>query len=53
VRPKVLVFVDFFEEMIKKYRTSFSTGVVHSFTGTYEEASAYLELGLYIGLNGW
>src|SRR3989344_1252651 len=27
-------------------------GVIHSFTGTREEAQKYLELGFYIGLNG-
>ena len=27
-------------------------GVIHSFTGTYADATKYVELGLYIGLNG-
>ena len=27
-------------------------GVIHSFTGTLEEAKKYLELGLYLGFNG-
>ena len=27
-------------------------GVIHSFTGTWEQAQKYFELGFYIGLNG-
>jgi TatD DNase family protein len=27
-------------------------GVIHSFTGTYEEAKKYIKLGFYIGFNG-
>lgn len=28
------------------------SGVVHSFTGTWEEAQNYLDLGMFIGING-
>ncbi|KAI9207036.1 deoxyribonuclease TATDN1 [Polychytrium aggregatum] len=41
-----------FLDMIAKNRHRFTTGVVHSFTGTIEEALAYIQQGLYIGLNG-
>lgn len=42
---------DFFE-IVRKYRSEFSTGVVHSFDGTVEDAKKITDLGLYIGLNG-
>lgn len=37
-----------------KLKTENSTlrGVIHSFTGTLQEAQKYVELGFYIGLNG-
>ncbi|KAG0036940.1 TatD DNase [Podila clonocystis] len=41
-----------FGELITKHRSRFSNGVVHSFTGTLEEMQSYLDLGLYIGING-
>ncbi|EFA82111.1 deoxyribonuclease [Heterostelium album PN500] len=41
-----------FVEVIKKYRHTFTYGVVHSFDGTIEEAKQLIELGLHIGING-
>jgi TatD DNase family protein len=41
-----------FGAIIRKNRGRFSTGVVHSFTGTLEEMRDYVAQGLYIGLNG-
>ncbi|DAZ97676.1 TPA: hypothetical protein N0F65_009677 [Lagenidium giganteum] len=41
-----------FYAMIAQNRHRFSNGVVHSFTGSTEEAQKLLELGLYIGING-
>lgn len=38
-----------FTEMISKNRSRFSNGVVHSFTGSTQEALKLVELGLYIG----
>lgn len=42
-----------FVEIMKKHRPKIARGVVHSFTGTAEEAAGYLELGLHIGITGW
>ena len=44
-------FHDFYAVM-KQHISSVKGGVVHSFTGSIEEAIAFTELGLYIGING-
>ncbi|KAF9925929.1 TatD DNase [Linnemannia zychae] len=41
-----------FGKLIAKHRSRFTNGVVHSFTGSVEEMKQYLDLGLYIGING-
>lgn len=41
-----------FGRVIKQHRHRFTTGVVHSFTGTMEEMELYVDLDLYIGING-
>lgn len=41
-----------FVEIISKNRDKFSTGVVHSYTGTLSELKKLLDLDLYIGVNG-
>lgn len=41
-----------FLRVVTENRACFTTGVVHSFTGTQEEMLAYVQLGLYIGING-
>jgi len=43
---------DDFLDIIKRHRDKFTHGVVHSFTGTIEEAKAFLDLDLFIGING-
>ncbi|KAJ2825856.1 hypothetical protein IWW50_002657 [Coemansia erecta] len=41
-----------FERIMRANRSRYSAGVVHSFTGTADEARELLDLGLYIGING-
>ncbi|KAG0066248.1 TatD DNase [Linnemannia elongata] len=41
-----------FAKIITENRSRFKDGVVHSFTGTQEELKTYIDLGLYISLNG-
>lgn len=41
-----------FVSILQKNRHRFTQGVVHSFTGTLQEAKQILDLDLYIGLNG-
>lgn len=41
-----------FGRVVRENRSRFSTGVVHSFTGTMEEMQNYVDLDLYIGING-
>jgi len=43
---------DDFIDIVTRNRRRFSTGVVHSFTGTIEEAKKILDLDLFIGFNG-
>lgn len=39
-------------DIVRKNRDRFRHGVVHSFTGTAEEAKELVDLGLHIGING-
>ncbi|CAM9227939.1 unnamed protein product [Chrysoparadoxa australica] len=41
-----------FHDIVSRNRGRFSEGVVHSFTGTADEAAELIDLGLYIGING-
>lgn len=38
--------------ILETHRDSWTTGVVHSFDDTFELAERYMQLGLYIGVNG-
>lgn len=41
-----------FYRIIAEHKSRFPGGVVHSFTGSQEDLQRYLDLGLYIGVNG-
>ncbi|CAK4765823.1 unnamed protein product [Aphanomyces euteiches] len=41
-----------FYDIVSRHRDDFRDGVVHSFTGSIEEAKQLLDLGLFIGING-
>ncbi|KAJ2489697.1 hypothetical protein IWW37_003754 [Coemansia sp. RSA 2050] len=41
-----------FARLMKENRLKFAEGVVHSFTGSVDEARELLDLGLFIGING-
>lgn len=40
-------------EILAKFEGRLKGGVVHSFDGTWAEAEKIMELGYFIGLNGW
>lgn len=40
-------------DILYNYRNRLAGGVAHCFTGTTEQACAYLDLGLHIGITGW
>lgn len=42
-----------FIAILREYLPRTSGGVAHCFTGTTDEARAYLDMGLYIGITGW
>lgn len=42
-----------FVHIMREYRPKLAGGVAHCFTAGLEEARAYLELDLYIGITGW
>lgn len=41
-----------FVDITKQYLGKLPNGVIHCFTGTTEEAKAYLDMGFYIGITG-
>ena len=43
---------DTMTEILKQKQDGSLRGVMHCFTGTYEEAKAYLDLGFHLGLGG-
>ncbi len=40
------------EDLLKILKGQEFQGVIHSFTGTWEQAEKYLEMGFYLGFNG-
>ena len=44
---------DDFLAVLKRHRERLTGGVAHCFTAGMDEARAYLDLGLYIGITGW
>lgn len=42
-----------FVNILRKHKDTLTEGVVHSFDGNPEEANSILQLGLFIGINGW
>lgn len=44
---------DDFLAILREYRSRLAGGVAHCFTAGLEEARAYLDLGLHIGITGW
>jgi len=52
-KPVIIHCRDAHSDMIAILKEHFSTsGVIHSFTGTLEDAKKYIDLGFFIGLNG-
>lgn len=41
-----------FLRILKENRTRFTTGCVHSFTGSMEEMLQIVDMDLYVGVNG-
>jgi TatD DNase family protein len=44
---------DDFMNVLRQYREHLTGGVAHCFTAGMDEARAYLDLGLHIGITGW
>ena len=44
---------DDFLTLLREFRPALAGGVAHCFTAGLEEARAYLDLDLYIGITGW
>jgi TatD DNase family protein len=42
-----------FVSIVNDHRSRLAGGVAHCFTGTLQQAQAYLALGLHIGITGW